>query len=37
MTRGRSWLLLQRVPVKVDLALLLLRVWLGLTLFSLHG
>lgn len=37
MTGWRSLLLLDAVPTRSDLALLLLRVWLGLSMVLLHG
>ncbi len=37
MSRVRALVLLKSVPLNADLALLVLRVWLGLTLLYLHG
>ncbi|MBL0939325.1 MAG: DoxX family protein [Gemmatimonadaceae bacterium] len=37
MTGWRSLLLLDALPTRSDLALLLLRVWLGLSMVTLHG
>lgn len=37
MAGWRSLLLLDGIPTRTDLALLLLRVWFGLSLASLHG